>query len=76
MNGGTLSQIIAKQGKQSLYETIRVTTAMCRGRSRKKSNQLGIRPSRLQDRKISCSDRSASGRLPKAADFGIAKWSG
>jgi serine/threonine protein kinase len=73
MNGGTLSQIIREQGKQSLYETIRVVTAMCAALA--EAHQLGIVHRDIKPQNILFGAVGVN-RLPKLADFGIAKWSG
>ncbi|MDB4955312.1 MAG: serine/threonine protein kinase [Myxococcales bacterium] len=73
MNGGTLSQIIREQGKQSLFETIRVVTAMCAALA--EAHQLGIVHRDIKPQNILFGAVGVN-RLPKLADFGIAKWSG
>jgi eukaryotic-like serine/threonine-protein kinase len=73
MNGGTLSNIIREQGKQSLDETIRVTTAMCSALA--EAHALGIVHRDIKPQNILFGTVGNS-RLPKLADFGIAKWSG
>ena len=73
MNGGTLSQIIREQGKQSLAETVRVIVARCARRSPRRTRSASCIA--ISSRRTSCSARSARNKLPKLADFGIAKWS-
>jgi serine/threonine-protein kinase len=72
MNGGTLSNVIREQGKQSLEETVRVTTAMCAALS--EAHALGIVHRDIKPQNILFGSVGAN-RLPKLADFGIAKWS-
>jgi serine/threonine protein kinase len=72
MNGGTLSQVIREQGKQSLEETLKVVTAMCAALS--EAHTLGIVHRDIKPQNILFG--SVGGiKLPKLADFGIAKWS-
>src|SRR5215468_1436935 len=70
MNGGTLSQIVLEQGKQSLAETSRIVSAMCLALA--EAHALGIvhRDIKRQNSRFGA---VAGSRLPKLADFGIAK---
>ncbi|HEY3803683.1 MAG TPA: protein kinase [Kofleriaceae bacterium] len=72
MSGGTLSQIIREQGKQSVEETVRITAAMCAALA--EAHQLGIVHRDIKPQNILFGSVGAK-RLPKLADFGIAKWS-
>jgi serine/threonine protein kinase len=72
MNGGTLSQVIREQGKQSLAETVRVVTAMCL--SLGEAHALGIVHRDIKPQNILFGAVGIN-KLPKLADFGIAKWS-
>jgi serine/threonine protein kinase len=72
MNGGTLSQIIREQGKQSLEETIRIVSAMCAALA--EAHTLGIVHRDIKPQNILFGSVGVK-RLPKLADFGIAKWS-
>lgn len=72
MSGGTLSQIIREQGKQPLAEAVRVTTAMCAALS--EAHALGIVHRDIKPQNILFGSVGVR-KLPKLADFGIAKWS-
>lgn len=72
MNGGTLSQIVREQGRQSLAETVRVVNAMCL--SLGEAHGLGIVHRDIKPQNILFGTVGVN-KLPKLADFGIAKWS-
>ncbi len=73
MNGGTLSQIVREKGCQSLAETARIIGAMCAALS--EAHALGIVHRDIKPQNILFGSVGSS-KLPKLADFGIAKWSG
>ena len=72
MSGGTLSQVIREHGKQSLVETARIVTAMCAALS--EAHALGIVHRDIKPQNILFGSVGLQ-KLPKLADFGIAKWS-
>ena len=72
MSGGTLSQIIREQGKQTIGETARITVAMCAALS--EAHALGIVHRDIKPQNILFGSVGVR-KLPKLADFGIAKWS-
>ncbi len=72
MNGGTLSQVIREQGKQSVADAAPVIAAMCAALA--EAHGLGIVHRDIKPQNILFGTVGAK-RLPKLADFGIAKWS-
>lgn len=72
MSGGTLSQIIREHGKQTIVETARIVTAMCAALS--EAHALGIVHRDIKPQNILFGSVGVR-KLPKLADFGIAKWS-
>jgi serine/threonine-protein kinase len=73
MNGGTLSMIVREKGVQSVAETARIIGAMCAALS--EAHALGIVHRDIKPQNILFGSVGSS-KLPKLADFGIAKWSG
>jgi hypothetical protein len=72
MNGGTLSNVVRDTGNQTLDETVRIIGAMCLALG--EAHGLGIVHRDIKPQNILFATVGAS-RLPKLADFGIAKWS-
>jgi serine/threonine protein kinase len=72
MNGGTLSNVIRERGKQSVHETALVVSAMCAALA--EAHGLGIVHRDIKPQNILFGEVGGK-KLPKLADFGIAKWS-
>jgi serine/threonine-protein kinase len=71
MNGGTLSQLIRERGAQTAPEVVRIVMAMADALS--EAHSVGIIHRDLKPQNI-LFNALGSTRLPKLADFGIAKW--
>jgi len=72
MNGGTLAQLVRERGPQSLTETAGIIHAMCLALG--EAHGLGIVHRDIKPQNILFGTVGGN-RLPKLADFGIAKWS-
>ena len=72
MNGGTLSNVIREHGRQSVAETAQLVTAMCLALG--EAHGLGIVHRDIKPQNI-LFGTVGNNKLPKLADFGIAKWS-
>jgi serine/threonine-protein kinase len=71
MNGGTLSQLIRERGSQPATEVVRIAMAVADALS--EAHSVGIIHRDLKPQNI-LFNALGSTRLPKLADFGIAKW--
>ncbi|MBZ0231398.1 MAG: serine/threonine protein kinase, partial [Deltaproteobacteria bacterium] len=71
MNGGTLSQLIRERGAQPASEVVRIAMAVADALA--EAHSVGIIHRDLKPQNILFNALGAT-RLPKLADFGIAKW--
>ncbi len=71
MNGGTLSQLIRERGAQPAAEVVRIAIAVADALA--EAHSVGIIHRDLKPQNILFNALGAT-RLPKLADFGIAKW--
>ncbi|MBE7450217.1 MAG: serine/threonine protein kinase [Kofleriaceae bacterium] len=71
MNGGTLAQLVRERGAQPASEVVRITVAVADALA--EAHSLGIIHRDLKPQNILFAALGGT-RLPKLADFGIAKW--